>query len=967
MHPLVAGSPSSPVDDFTPMQHMILYLKGDTTQEAALAQLVAQQHDPKSPLYHQFLSPQNFASQFGVAKADMDKVTAWLESHGFKVEQQVAGQRAIIFSGTSGQVSEAFKTEIRQYKTAGSTHYANSSDPQIPAALADVVGGVVKLHNFQHSANISKFASVSNAQLANPNFTYGSSHYLSPADYATIYDISPLYSASINGAGQSVAVLARSNIYLSDIESFRSMFGLQANDPQIVITNSDPGIVDGDTVETTLDTEWSGAVASGANVKVIVSASTYTADGIDLSALYAVNNNVAPIVSLSYGSCEADMGSSELAFYNSLWQQAAAQGMTVLVSSGDSGAAGCQGGSSTAGSGRGVNGLCSSPYATCVGGTEFAEGNNPGQYWLPGNNAVYGSAVSYIPEAVWNESGSDGGSGLWAGGGGASIAYTKPSWQAGPGVPADGHRDVPDVSLSAAGHDGYLIALDGGLDSVGGTSAAAPSFAGLMALVDQKMNARQGLANATLYPLAATQAAGGPAVFHDITAGNNSVPGVTGYNAAAGYDPASGLGSVDAAQLVNHWSGAIAPTISLTASSSTLTVKTGQTVQTTITSKASSTLKSAVTLTVSGAPSGVTATFANKTIASPGSGSASLNVSASATAKPGSYTLTVTAQGGGQTASLALSIVIPTPSFSISASSTSLNVIAGNSGKISVTSTLQNGVVPSIALSASGVPSGVTATFSPASLSGTSNAVSSLTLAVSKTATPGTYALTVSAVSNGVTESVSLSLTVLTPPSCTLATNPANVTLTSGQSTSFAASCTAPQGGLSGSLTLSTSGLPADVTIQRPSTLAVGSSGTLTLTSTLAAPGGSYHISLSVSGGGFTQTLSIPLTVTAPSIFTLTPTQGAVSVKAGGSGSMTLSSTRYGSFNSAVSLSVSGLPTGVTATFSKSAVPAPGSGTSVVTFAAASTAKAGSYKIVVTGTGSGQSQIVPVTLTITAK
>jgi pseudomonalisin len=178
--------------------------------------------------------------------------------------------------------------------------------------------------------------------------------------------------------------------------------------------------------------------------------------------------------------------------------------------------------------------LCSSPYATCVGGTQFVDTDNPGQYWLSGNNSTNGSAISYIPETIWNESASNGGSNLWAGGGGASIAYSKPSWQTGPGVPADGRRDVPDISLSASGHDGYLIWLYGGLNATSGTSASAPAFAGLVALIDQKTNTRQGLVNTTLYPLAVSQATGGAAVFHDITTGSNAVPGVKGFAATAG-------------------------------------------------------------------------------------------------------------------------------------------------------------------------------------------------------------------------------------------------------------------------------------------------------------------------------------------------------------------------------------------------------------------------------------------------
>src|SRR6202035_4730415 len=243
-------------------------------------------------------------------------------------------------------------------------------------------------------------------------------------------------------------------------------------------------------------------------------------------------------MSTSFGLCEASLGFSGNSFLNSLWQQAAAQGITVFVSSGDNGAAGCDSPSaSSATNGRAVNGLCSTPYSVCVGGTEFNDGSNASLYWTASNaSGTQASAISYIPEVVWNESGP--GAGLWASGGGASTIYAKPSWQTGTGVPADGKRDVPDVSLTASGHDGYLIVQNGGLYVVGGTSAASPSFAGVMALVVQNTAARQGNANTTFYPLASRQRAGGASVFHDITSGSNSVPGQTGFNATTGYDQA---------------------------------------------------------------------------------------------------------------------------------------------------------------------------------------------------------------------------------------------------------------------------------------------------------------------------------------------------------------------------------------------------------------------------------------------
>jgi subtilase family serine protease len=259
------------------------------------------------------------------------------------------------------------------------------------------------------------------------------------------------------------------------------------------------------------------------------------------------------VVSLSYGSCEQEMGAAELAFYNGLWEQAASQGMSVFVASGDSGAAGCSSGADAIGSGVAVNGLCTSPYSTCVGGTEFDEGSNAGPYWSQTNSASYGSAFGYIPEEVWNESASNGGNGLWASGGGASTIYKQPAWQAEliSASAANGMRGVPDVALSAAAHDGYFVVENGAFRIFSGTSAAAPSFAGVMALVvETQRKIAQGSVNARLYSLAS--AAQDP--FHSTDLGNNSVPGTPGFAAnATAYNLATGLGSVDATLLVNRW------------------------------------------------------------------------------------------------------------------------------------------------------------------------------------------------------------------------------------------------------------------------------------------------------------------------------------------------------------------------------------------------------------------------------
>ncbi len=652
-HPLaIAQYDAGAVPPGYRMDRMLLSLLPDGMRHDALDQLLEAQQDPESPYYHQWLTPEQYGERFGVSEADAAQVAGWLQSHGMEVEEITTGRRSIVFSGTAAQVESAFHTQIHIYKIGDEIHHANASNPEIPAALAQVVGGVVSLHDFRSQPMHN------GARIPLPDFTSGGSYYLAPADFATIYDLGPLSQQSINGNGQSVAIVARSNINLADVRQFRASFGLPANDPQIIVNGSDPGIFSsGEETEADLDVEWSGAVARNAAIKFVVSKSTSSSDGTYLSAQYIVSHNLAPVMSMSFGLCEAALGSSGNSFINSLWQQAAAQGITVFVSSGDSGAAGCDSASaSQATHGRGVNGLCSTPYSVCVGGTEFNDAN-PSLYWSPSNaSATQSSALSYIPEVVWNESGAGG---LWSSGGGGSTIYAKPSWQTGTGVPADGKRDVPDVSLTAAGHDGYLIYQNGGLYVVGGTSAASPSFAGVMALVVQNSAARQGNASPEFYSLAGKQRAGGASVFHDITSGNNSVPGQTGFSATAGYDQATGLGSIDASVLVSHWSDATAtPSFHATASSNSLKVTAGSSSSVTLTVTVNGGFNAAVAFSITGLPSGVSATFTHATLAAPGSGTSALKLSATSKAKAGSYSATVSATSGKTKQQIPLTVIL---------------------------------------------------------------------------------------------------------------------------------------------------------------------------------------------------------------------------------------------------------------------------------------------------------------------
>jgi len=550
VHPLArAEFDEGPVDAETRLSRMLLLLEPGSAQQAELDALVEAQQDPLSPLYHEWVAPAEFGARFGAGEQDLARVTAWLASHGFTIEEIPAGRRLVVFTGSAEQVFDAFHTEMHRYRVDGAMHIANAQDPQIPEELAAVVRGVVSLHDFRRSSQMR----ITGAAQSGPEYSAGSTHYLFPADFATIYDLNPLYSDSIAGAGTSIAIAGRSDIALNDVAEFRSLAGLPANLPAVIVDGADPGLVPNDQFESTIDVEWSGAVAPAAPVKLVVAGSTATTDGVDLASAFIVNHATAPAMSLSYASCEPEMGAAELAFYNDLWEQAASEGISVFVASGDAGAAGCSAGADASGSKSAVNGLCSSPYATCVGGTEFNEGSNPAQYWSASNSAVYGSALGYIPEMVWNESANDGGAGLWASGGGASTVYAQPAWQAAASgaAAANGMRAVPDFALASAGHDAALAVINGTQMTVSGTSIAAPEFAGLMALVVEKQHgAAQGSANPKLYALADSS----PGAFHLTAAGNNSVPGVSGFSASgATYNLATGLGSVDGALLVNSW------------------------------------------------------------------------------------------------------------------------------------------------------------------------------------------------------------------------------------------------------------------------------------------------------------------------------------------------------------------------------------------------------------------------------
>jgi subtilase family serine protease len=672
--------------DSLPTERILLVLQRSPEQEAALRKLLDEQQIKSSPNYHMWLTPEQFGEQFGPADADIQAVTGWLTSQGFQVNRVATGRTVIEFSGTAGAVRQAFHTEIHRYVVKGEEHWANASDPQIPAALKPVVAGFASLNNFPRKPMYRLLGPFSRSKATGevrPVFTLGSNNYaLGPTDFATIYNVLPLWNASspIDGTGEQVAVVAQTNINIQDVADFRGMFSLPALSAQsnslcqapattpqvpvnICLNGPDPGIIPGEETESDLDVQWSGGVAERATIDLVISESTEVTAGIDLSALYIIDNNLAPVMSESYGACEAFLGSGGNTFYRTLWEQGAAQGITVLLAAGDTGSAGCdvyaETGVPAAEFGLMVSGFASTPFDVAVGGTDFNDVNNWSTYWSTANNSTtLSSALSYIPETTWNDSCAQSGqtpcstsvasegTDLVAGGGGPSNCATstwtsvpggieitcnagvpKPSWQTGPGVPPDSVRDIPDVSLFASnGLNGsfYVFceadALPAGESScdrsaaalyfvgAGGTSVSAQAFAGIMALVNQKYGP-QGNANYVLYPLAAKSGNSCPSnssavgnascVFYDIQVGDNSVACVAGSNncsnqtssgygilevpssyplytsttpgwpTTAGYDLATGLGTVNVANLVNNWSS-----VSFTATTTALSLST---------------------------------------------------------------------------------------------------------------------------------------------------------------------------------------------------------------------------------------------------------------------------------------------------------------------------------------------------------------------------------------------------------
>ncbi|MGA7294959.1 MAG: protease pro-enzyme activation domain-containing protein [Terriglobales bacterium] len=976
------------VDPSREFGYLTLLTSPSASQQEALDQLLVEQQDPKSPNYHKWLSPQQYADRFGLSVNDFTKIATWLTSQGFQILSAGGGRNSIAFSGTAAQVHSAFGAEIHNYQIDGKEYFANSTPLMVPSALSGIVSCVIGLNSFLPHPTIRGRAP-NGIQGPRANYYDGNyvfPNYLAPGDIATIYDINSLYDAAtpINGASQTLAVIGQTDIYLADINDFRSstlgfnlpaISGCTTNGSGIVTAcnstyfkyvavGTDPGenYSCGDLGEADLDIEWSGGTARNAQIVFVNSPVVYDVNcnyvsggGVYTALSSAINPPSGPplgtVVTMSYGYCEA--GAPDL---ETVLQQGNAEGVTILNSAGDVGSTACDYNppNSTqpflgAQYGYAVSYPASSPEVTGVGGTSISLANdsypNPSSYWDTTIGANGGTAVSYIPELPWNDNetwadychspypgdpfcsqgtsqgvpgwvplgtsatasqvqsdiwiymGGGGASNCWyenqqtgvclgAGAGPTGGGFPQPAYQQGlsvPGAPA-GVRYVPDVSLLASPtFPGYIFctplselggtgstsscangifdAVDTYFSVVGGTSVSTPVFAGLIALLNQDvvqsgLQSAPGLGNVNtvLYNLAAHY----PNAFHQVKTGDNMVScqktlptgyptnivcpntGVVGYeasnaDAATGYNLVTGLGSVDAYNLATAWIASQTPSFTLAASPTSVSIAAGGAGGTsTITVTPVNGFTGNVTLSASGLPTGVTAAFGTN----PTTSTSVLTLTASASAAAGTTTVTISGTSGSLTETTTISLTVTsTPTFALSASPGSVTIIPTQAGGTStITVTDEDGFSGSVTLSASGLPTGVTAAFG----TNPTTSTSVVTLTAGASATLGTATVTIKGTSGSITATTTISLTVdqdfSVPPTLTAPPSPS-----SGQSTSTTMQISSVGGAaFNGNVTYTCSaGLPAGISACSfsPPQIASGASSPQTVTITVPTLG----------------------------------------------------------------------------------------------------------------------------------
>jgi len=1082
-----AENDRGPVDDSFQMEHLVLQLKRSPEQEQALQQFIEELHTATSPNFHRWLTPQEFGDRFGLAQSDLDTVVRWLESHGLTVNVVYPSGTVIDFSGTARQVRNAFRTQIHNLELRGEKHISNMSDPEIPAALAPVVSGIVSLNDFRPRV-------MHKLRKPQANFTFDSSgpaYAVVPGDLATIYNLNPLFRAGYSGQGQTIVLIEDTDVFSpADWNSFRSAFALDGYTSSSFtsvhpapVSGADncgaPGIIAPNDAEAILDAEWASAAAPSAAIQMASCADTATTFGglIAIQNLLNASGQPPAIMSISYGQCETVNGAAANAAYNATYQQAVVEGISIFVAAGDSGAAGCDNSVSEATHGIAVNAFASTPYNVAVGGTDFSDtysGTNA-TYWSPTNTSKFASALSYIPEIPWNDSCAGalissyagfsptyGPSSLCndpffglllqttvAGGGGPSECATgtsasgevvngscqgwpKPSWQSVLGNPNDGVRDTPDVSLFAAdglwGH--YYVfcwsdTANGGAactgdpsswSGAGGTSFSSPILAGVQALINQRTGTRQGNPNPVYYQLAANQygTTGGTGcnsssgngvsaacVFYDVTLGDMDVncggnvdcyQGVLStsvasflpaYGTTTGWDFATGIGTVNVTNLVNNWPPAV-PGFSLSASPSSLSVQQGGATSSTIATAAQSGFNGNVSFSTSGLPNGVTAIFAPVTATT----QSTVTFSVSLTAATGTFNIGITGTSASVTSATTISLTITQKTWSISGMITngSSATVMLNGGSVATTTAdvlgnysfgaVVNGTYTVVATKPGYIitPSSQSATVSGGDITGvnfTANIAvpqdgwmlkyvdSQETTCVNGSAVLGfdgnpttTWQTQWCPSSPGPPHEIQIDLG-FTYNLIGFAYLPRQDNNDNGKIKQYEFYVSSD----GNTWTLVSSGL------------LVTTAGDSSLKTMLFSATQGRYVRLreisELNGNPWAAMAELNmLTANIPVDFSISANPGALSLTRGISSNSTITTKLSGGFNSALTLSASGQPAGVSVSFNPPSFASPGAGTSSVSFAVDTSVPFGTYPINITASGGGTSHSTSVLLTV---
>ncbi len=864
-----------------PLDHLLLQLRRSPQRRRGLEKLLGELEDPSSPNYHHWLTADEFGSRFGASPRDIDAISGWLRAHGFQVNYVYPSGMLIDFSGDAGSIRSAFHTEIHRLSVHGQSHFANMSDPRIPAALAPALAGVVSLNDFRpHPMNRRR-----------TDYTTSSGYQLVvPPDLATIYNFNPLFAAGYSGEGQTIVTVEDTNLYTTaDWTKFRSVFGLSSAFPFGTLTQVHPApgnggtctnpAVNADDGEAAIDVEWASAAAPNAAIELASCADTTTNFGgfIALQNLLSESGTPPAIVSISYGEAEASLGATFNAYVSSLYQQAVAEGVSVFVSSGDEGAASADPNTSAATHGIAVSGFTSTPYNVSVGGTDFGDtyAGTANTYWASTNGTTDGSALSYVPEIPWNDScagellsifagssspfgtngfcnsalgesyyldtaaGSGGPSGCATGSpaisdvvSGSCAGYNKPTWQSVFGNPADGVRDIPDVSLFAAnglwGHY-YVVCYsdtrNGGASCAGapdtwagygGTSVSSPIMAGIEALINQRTASRQGNPNPTYYSLAAAEygasgdaacnsslgnAANPSCIFYDVTLGDMDVDctgtnncykpsGTYGglstsdsvlqaaFNAGVGWDFATGIGTVNANNLVMAFGspvGTATPTTSATATP-TRTATPSASATSTATGSATPTLTATRTATATATATSTATATATATTTATATPTATASATPTATATQTATrtaTATATATSTATATATATTTATATPTATASATPTATATqTATRTATATATATSTATATATATTTATATPTATASATPTATATQTATATSTATATATQTAT-ATPTVTQTATSTATTTS-----TVTATPTAT-ATPTTTMSLTS--------------------------------------------------------------------------------------------------------------------------------------------------------------------------------------------